>query len=45
MKAIEAAKAQRNGGDAPAPPEAAAHFAEILAHERATAAQIERFMH
>lgn len=45
MKAIEAAEAQRNGGDAPAPPEAAVHFAEILAHERATAAQIERFMH
>lgn len=45
MKAIEAAEAQRNGGDAPAPPEAAAHFAEILAHERATAARIERFMH
>lgn len=44
MKAIEAAEAQRNGGDAPAPPEAAVHFAEILAHERATAAQIERFM-
>ena len=41
MKAIEAAEAQRNGGDAPAPPEAAAHFAEILAHERATAARIE----
>lgn len=45
MKAIEAAEAQRNGGDAPAPPEAAAHFAEILTHERATAARIERFMH
>ena len=45
MKAIEATEAQRNGGDAPAPPEAAAHFAEILAHERATAARIERFMH
>lgn len=45
MKAIEAAEAQRNGGDAPAPPEAAAHFAKILAHERATAARIERFMH
>ena len=45
MKAIEAAEAQRNGGYTPAPPEAAAHFAEILAHERATAAQIERFMH
>lgn len=44
MKAIEAAEAQRNGGDAPAPPEAAAHFAGILAHERATAARIERFM-
>lgn len=44
MKAIEATEAQRNGGDAPAPPEAAAHFAEILAHERATAARIERFM-
>lgn len=45
MKAIEAAEAKRNGGDAPAPPEAAAHFAGILAHERATAARIERFMH
>lgn len=44
MKAIEAEEAQRNGGDAPAPPEAAAHFAGILAHERATAAHIERFM-
>ena len=44
MKAIEAAEAQRNGGDAPAPPEAAAHFAQILAHERATAAQIESLM-
>ncbi len=44
MKAIEAVEAQRNGDDAPAPPEAAAHFAEILAHERATAARIERFM-
>ena len=45
MKAIEAAEAQRNGGAAPAPPEATAHFAEILAHERATAAQIESLMH
>ena len=45
MKAIEAAEAQRNGGAAPAPPEAAAHFAEILARERATAAQIESLMH